>query len=145
MKLLQISGIQIVFSYITVITKKLGIGNEFVMTIGICLVELFGVVVSFGIVNRYGRRPLLMSTGAIMGVFLIIMGLLGVGNYVNEDMSHVYNKVVIAMYFLFTCEWYVGDVDDAHSRIQSRLIWLGVRSPGSAPVSCLEVAARTRL
>ncbi|TIA89553.1 hypothetical protein E3P99_01987 [Wallemia hederae] len=98
----QISGIQIVFSYIAVIAASLEIGNKFVITIAICVVELVGVIVSFGIVNRYGRRPLLMSTGAIMGVFLIIMGLLGVGNYVNEDMSHVYNKVVIAMYFLFT-------------------------------------------
>lgn len=37
-----------------------------------------------------------------MSVFLFIMGFLGVGNYTNPGMSAVYNKVVIAFYFLFT-------------------------------------------
>ncbi|TIC33118.1 sugar transporter [Wallemia mellicola] len=98
----QVSGIQIVFSYITVIAQDLNIGDEFIITIGVCLVELFGVIISFFIVNRFGRRPLLMSTGACMSVFLLIMGLLGVGNYTNEAMAPTYNKVVIAFYFLFT-------------------------------------------
>lgn len=99
----QISGIQIVFSYITVIAKKLELGSDpFVVTIGVTVVELGGVLCSFFIVNRYGRRPLLMYTGMIMAVFLLIMGFMGVGNYTTPSKSDTFNNVVLAMYILFT-------------------------------------------
>ncbi|TIA83541.1 hypothetical protein E3P89_02080 [Wallemia ichthyophaga] len=127
----QISGIQIVFSYITVIAQDLELGSDpFVVTIGVTVVELGGVICSFFIVNRYGRRPLLMYTGMIMAVFLLIMGFMGVGNYTTPSKSDTFNKVVLAMYILFTfAAWgplaWVCASELSGGRVKNKIMSLG--------------------
>lgn len=89
----QIGGVQFIFSYTTTFLGDVGIGDPFTITIivrgilfyfsssllTICstflqvdIVEVIGVICSFFLVNRFGRRPLLLITSAFMTAFLIV-------------------------------------------------------------------------
>ncbi|KIY44520.1 general substrate transporter, partial [Fistulina hepatica ATCC 64428] len=73
----QIGGVQFIFSYTTTFLSDVGIGDAFIITIVVDIIEVIGVVVSFFLVNRIGRRPLLLITSTFMTIFLILVGAMG--------------------------------------------------------------------
>ncbi|TYJ52670.1 hypothetical protein B9479_006719 [Cryptococcus floricola] len=73
----QISGVQFIFSYTTTFFALVGIQDTFIITIIVDCIEVLGVIASFFVVERYGRRPLLIYTGIFMFITLIIVGCMG--------------------------------------------------------------------
>lgn len=73
----QISGVQLIFSYATTIFSAVGIEDAFLVTIIVDIIEVVGVLCSFLLVNRFGRRVLLLSTSVPMFISLFVYAALG--------------------------------------------------------------------
>ncbi|WWC68316.1 uncharacterized protein I206_102241 [Kwoniella pini CBS 10737] len=73
----QISGVQFIFSYTTTFFTLVGLKDTFIITIIVDCIEVLGVLASFFVVNRFGRRPLLLYTGIFMLITLLVVGCLG--------------------------------------------------------------------
>jgi hypothetical protein len=73
----QISGVQFIFSYTTTFFELVGLEDTFIITIVVDCIEVLGVIGSFFIVGRFGRRPLLIYTGIFMFITLLVVGALG--------------------------------------------------------------------
>lgn len=104
----QIGGVQFIFSYTTTFFAKSGVGDAFLVTIIVDIIEVVGVVCSFFVVNRYGRRPLLIYTSIPMFISLFVAGGLGRGpNGIPETATQ--NRVLVAMIciyvFFFNLAW----------------------------------------
>lgn len=84
-------------SYATVFFQSIGQTNAFLYTIIVDLLEVAGVVVSLFIVNRYGRRPLLLYTMAFMTATLVVVGGIGIDRNRSESM----NTAIVAMIMLY--------------------------------------------
>ena len=63
------------------------------------IVEVAGVLVSFCLVNRIGRRPLLLCTTVGMAVTLFICG--GLGTIPSDQRSKAVNSVIAAMIIIY--------------------------------------------
>ena len=74
----QISGVQFIFSYATRFFVDIGQTNAFLYTIIVDVIEVVGVIMSLFIVNRFGRRPLLIGTGIFMTLTDIVIGAIGI-------------------------------------------------------------------
>ncbi|KAF5390512.1 hypothetical protein D9757_005203 [Collybiopsis confluens] len=98
----QIGGVQFIFSYTTTFLSGVGIENAFLITIIVDLVEVIGVVVSFFLVNRYGRRPLLLITSA----FMTIVGAMGSlhGNRTSSQNNLIAAGIILYVFF-FNLAW----------------------------------------
>ncbi|BFZ59655.1 hypothetical protein YB2330_000669 [Saitoella coloradoensis] len=94
----QITGVQFIFSYATVFVRDIGLGSAFLITIIIDVCEVIGVVISFFLIPRYGRRPLLLTTGIAMVVSLLIVG--GVGTPSNRSTGENTCIVVFIMIYV---------------------------------------------
>ncbi|SJL09240.1 related to HXT1-Low-affinity hexose facilitator [Armillaria ostoyae] len=103
----QIGGVQSVISYGTVFFESIGITNAFLVTMITDIVEVFGVLCSFMVVNRIGRRPLLLSTTVLMAIVLLICG--GLGTIPAESRSKSVNSAIASMIiiyvFIFNLAW----------------------------------------
>ncbi|KAK0444228.1 uncharacterized protein EV420DRAFT_1484721 [Desarmillaria tabescens] len=88
----QIGGVQFMQFLVTMITD---------------IVEVFGVLCSFMVVNRIGRRPLLLSTTVLMAIVLLICG--GLGTIPAESRSKPVNSAIASMIiiyvFIFNLAW----------------------------------------
>lgn len=63
------------------------------------IVEVFGVLCSFMVVNRIGRRPLLLSTTVLMAIVLLICG--GLGTIPAESRSKSVNSAIASMIIIY--------------------------------------------
>ena len=63
------------------------------------IVEVAGVLVSFLLVNRIGRRPLLLWTSCAMAVVLLICG--GLGTIPEAQRTDGVNKAIAAMIIIY--------------------------------------------
>ncbi|PWN43259.1 general substrate transporter [Ceraceosorus guamensis] len=94
----QISGIQIVFSYSAVLIASLSPNFDGILVnIIYTIVEVVGVLVAFLLVDRFGRRPLLLWTSVPMVISLLIAAALGSLN----DRSDNQNRAIAAMFGIF--------------------------------------------
>lgn len=75
----QITGVQFIFSYATVIATSLQLANPFVITIIIDIIEVLGVLFGFLVIGRFDRKALILWTSIVMIVSLIIVGGAGSG------------------------------------------------------------------
>jgi MFS transporter, SP family, arabinose:H+ symporter len=75
----QITGVSSVLAYATVIFERAGAGADasFEQTVYVGLVNLVFTVLAFVLIDRVGRRPLLLFGMAGMGACLALAGLLG--------------------------------------------------------------------
>jgi len=73
--ILQLSGINAVMYYSSTIFEFAGVSNNTSATIGMMTLNVGMTVVSIWLIDRLGRRPLLLGGTTIMTVALIIAGL----------------------------------------------------------------------
>jgi sugar porter (SP) family MFS transporter len=73
----QFSGINAIIAYASSIMQRTGLGasNSILYSIGIGVINLVATVVSIRLVDRVGRRPLLLFSIAGAGVSLVLLGL----------------------------------------------------------------------
>ncbi|KAJ9115477.1 hypothetical protein QFC22_005235 [Naganishia vaughanmartiniae] len=93
----QISGVQFIFSYATRFFVDIGQTNAFLYTIIVDVIEVVGVIVSLFLVNRIGRRKLLISTGIFMTFTDIVIGAIGI----KRERSDAMNTAIVAMIMLY--------------------------------------------
>lgn len=93
----QISGVQFIFSYATRFFVDIGQTNAFLYTIIVDVIEVVGVIVSLFLVNRFGRRPLLISTGIFMTATDVVIGAIGI----KRDRTENENTAIVAMIMLY--------------------------------------------
>lgn len=101
----QIGGVQFIFSYGTVFFKDVGMDDPFLVTMICDIVEVLGVIVSFALVNRYGRRPLLITTTSAMAAVLLVMGCLGTVKNRSPAMNTAIASMIIIYVFIFNLAW----------------------------------------
>lgn len=95
----QIGGVQFIFSYTTTFFSAVGIGSPFIITIVIDIIEVFGVLCSFLVVNRIGRRPLLLYTSIPMFISLFVVG--GIGTIDTAARTVTQNRTIAAMIAIY--------------------------------------------
>jgi sugar porter (SP) family MFS transporter len=73
----QFSGINAIIAYASSIMERTGLGasNSILYSIGIGAINLVATIVSIRLVDRVGRRPLLLYSLAGAGVSLVLLGL----------------------------------------------------------------------
>ena len=100
----QLSGINFIIYYGTRFFQSVGIGNPFLITLIINVVAFVSTLPGLYLVEKMGRRNLLLIGAAGMGVCQLIVGVVGV----STD-SQVANQVLIAFVciyiFFFEFSW----------------------------------------
>lgn len=79
--------------------------DPFLVTIICDIVEVLGVLCSFALVNRYGRRPLLLTTTTAMAAVLLVMGCLGTVSNRSKSMNTAIASMIIIYVFIFNLAW----------------------------------------
>ena len=93
----QIAGIQFVAAYSTVFIQDIGLSNGFVVTTIIYVVEVVGAFIALFLIDRYGRRPLLLPTCAIMASQMFVIGCLDI----KQPRSIQVDNGIVSMIILF--------------------------------------------
>ncbi|KAE8249445.1 hypothetical protein A4X13_0g5207 [Tilletia indica] len=101
----QIGGVQFIFSYTTTFFRDVGVDNEFMVTIVVDVIEVAGVLVSFPLVARYGRRPLLLLTSIPMFIALFVMAALGTIDGRTQLENRVIAACICIYVFAFNAAW----------------------------------------
>lgn len=73
----QIGGVQFIFSYTVTFMTAVGLKDAFIITIIVDVIEVVGVLCSFLLVNRFGRRPLILWTSVPMFISLFVVAGIG--------------------------------------------------------------------
>jgi SP family sugar:H+ symporter-like MFS transporter len=122
----------VIFSYTTTFFARAGISDAFLVTIIVDVIEVVGVLCSFLIVNRFGRRPLLIYTSIPMAASLFVAGGLGVdrnGLPVTVGEQHALVAMICIYVFCFNLAigplaWTVAS-ETAVGRNRQKLMSLG--------------------
>lgn len=100
----QLTGINFIFYYGTQFFKNSGISNPFLIGLTTNLVNVFSTLPGLYLVEKWGRRPILLFGAIGMCVCEFIVAIVGV-----TASSEVANKVLIAFVcfyiFFFACSW----------------------------------------
>jgi sugar porter (SP) family MFS transporter len=106
----QIGGVQFIFSYATVIAKNLQLANPFLITIIIDIIEVLGVIAGFFIIERVGRKSLILWCSAVEIISMLIIGGLASGPQIAPAVPPTaYGQAAIAFIcvyvFAFNMSW----------------------------------------
>ncbi|KAJ9490736.1 hypothetical protein VN97_g2518 [Penicillium thymicola] len=100
----QLAGVNFIFYYGTTFFQNSGIQNSFVITLITSIINVVSTFPGLYMVEKWGRRPLLMFGAVGMCVSQLIVAI--VGTAINSEVS---NKVLIAFVciyiFFFACSW----------------------------------------
>ncbi len=100
----QLSGVNFIFYYGTSFFKSSGIANPFVITLITNIVNVVSTFPGLYLVEKWGRRPLLLFGAVGMFICQYIIAIVG-----TTATSQVANKVLIAFVcfyiFFFACSW----------------------------------------
>ncbi len=99
----QLTGINIIFYYAPLIFEKMNVGGSALFqTILTGVANLIFTLIAFAMIDRFGRKKLLLGGSAAMGLFMVIIGVLF---YLNK----IDNYWVLTLIFLyigaFACTW----------------------------------------
>lgn len=89
----QINGIQWFYYFGTVFSESIGLSDPFLMTLIVFIIQVAVVLAAVLLANKIPRRPLLLTTTAIMTVSIFIVGCLGIP---GGDVSPTFGKVIIS-------------------------------------------------
>lgn len=101
----QLTGVSFIFNYGTVFFSQVGVGGPFVIMIMTNLVNLVGTVMSFFLVDRLGRRPLLLLGSVIMFIGHIAVGISGLNAEGNMTAKRSIVAFVLIYVFGFAASW----------------------------------------
>ncbi|KAH0613671.1 uncharacterized protein H6S33_005557 [Morchella sextelata] len=94
----QFTGVSFIFNYGTVFFSQVGVGGPFIIMIMTNLVNLIGTVVSFFLVDRLGRRPLLLAGSVIMFIGQLSVGVSGLK---AEEGDMKAKKAIVAFVLIY--------------------------------------------
>ncbi|KAJ5917126.1 hypothetical protein N7466_010680 [Penicillium verhagenii] len=100
----QLAGVNFIFYYGTTFFQNSGIQNSFVITLITSIINVLSTFPGLYMVEKWGRRPLLMFGAVGMCISQLIVAIVG-----TAATSDVANKVLIAFVciyiFFFACSW----------------------------------------
>jgi len=100
----QLTGINFIFYFGTVFFKSLGsISNPFLISLITTLVNVLSTPFSFYIIERFGRRRILLcgATGMIISQFIV--GIIGVTAGKSSSSSPQHNHAAVSAMIAFIC------------------------------------------
>lgn len=99
----QLTGINIIFYYAPLIFEKTHVGGSVLFqTVLTGIVNLIFTIVAFALIDRFGRKKLLLIGSAVMGVCMLIIGWLF---YTNRLSSYLVLITIFVYIAAFACTW----------------------------------------
>jgi len=100
----QATGINFITGYGIVFFIQVGIKNAFLIQLGLSLVAMPAIWISQFCIERFGRRPILLSSGLLTSTVLLVTG--GCGIATNK--SKALEQTIVAMVYLFIVVFNLG-------------------------------------
>ncbi|KAK0124914.1 hypothetical protein ONS96_008791 [Cadophora gregata f. sp. sojae] len=130
----QLVGVVFVIGYSSYFFQLAGLtpSVSFSMSVGVSVLGLVGVVCSWFLLNRVGRRPTAMFGTSILVLILFLIGILDVIPIRASNLGPVYGQVACIIVFAFIYLLTIGPVGYAlfaevsSSRLRSRTVSLGI-------------------
>lgn len=99
----QLTGINIIFYYAPLIFEKTHVGGSVLFqTILTGVVNLIFTIVAFALIDRIGRRKLLLGGSAVMGLCMFVIGWL----FYKNNLDNYWVLTIIFVYIAaFACTW----------------------------------------
>lgn len=99
----QLTGINIIFYYAPLIFEKTHVGGSVLFqTVLTGVVNLIFTLVAFALIDRVGRKKLLLGGSAVMGLCMFIIGWL----FYKNDLDNYFVLIMIFVYIAaFACTW----------------------------------------
>lgn len=99
----QMTGINIIFYYAPLIFEKTNMGGGVLFqTMLTGVANLIFTILAFWMIDRYGRKKLLLAGSAMMGLFMLIIGLL----FYTDNIESYWILIMIFLYIgAFACTW----------------------------------------
>ncbi|TAN13272.1 MAG: MFS transporter [Chitinophagaceae bacterium] len=99
----QLTGINIIFYYAPLIFEKTHVGGSVLFqTVLTGIVNLIFTIIAFALIDRFGRKKLLLFGSAVMGICMLIVGWL----FYTGNLSNYLVLITIFVYIAaFACTW----------------------------------------
>ena len=101
----QITGQAFTSQYSVVFYKQQGFTNAFLLGVVNNIVSLFCTLSTSLVVDRYGRRPILLTGGSLMAAFLFILGRVGVNPHPNQREKNTMVASVVLYGGAYAISW----------------------------------------
>ncbi|KIM95344.1 hypothetical protein OIDMADRAFT_45246 [Oidiodendron maius Zn] len=101
----QITGQAFTSQYSVVFYKQQGFTNAFLLGVVNNIVSLFCTLSTSLVVDRYGRRPILLAGGSLMAAFLFILGGVGVNPHPNQREKNTMVASVVLYGGAYAISW----------------------------------------
>ncbi|KIW69950.1 hypothetical protein PV04_02262 [Phialophora macrospora] len=101
----QLTGVNFIFYYGTSYFTSAGIDNPFIISVITCLVNICSTVPGLFLVERWGRRPLLMFGAVGMSISQLIVASVGTARPDEKAASNALIAFVCIYIFFFACSW----------------------------------------
>ena len=101
----QITGQAFTSQYSIVFYKQQGFSNAFLLGVVNNIVSLVCTSSTSLVIDRYGRRPILLAGGALMAIFLFILGGVGTNHHPNQNEKNAMVASVVLFGGSFALSW----------------------------------------
>ncbi|KAL2395781.1 Major facilitator-type transporter ecdD [Exophiala dermatitidis] len=101
----QLTGVNFIFYYGTTYFTSAGINNPFIVSVVTCVVNICSTVPGLWLVERWGRRPLLLFGAIGMSVCQLIVASVGTARPDESAASNALIAFVCIYIFFFACSW----------------------------------------
>ena len=101
----QLTGVNFIFYYGTSYFTAAGIENPFTVSVVTCLVNICSTVPGLVMVERWGRRPLLLFGAIGMSVAQMIVASVGTAKPDDQNANKALIAFVCVYIFFFACSW----------------------------------------
>lgn len=99
----QLTGINIIFYYAPLIFEKTHVGGSVLFqTVLTGVVNLIFTIIAFWLIDRVGRKKLLLAGSAVMGICMFLIGIL----FYTDNLDNYLVLITIFVYIAaFACTW----------------------------------------
>lgn len=132
----NIAGVPLMFGYTTYFFQLAGVDDPFLGNIIKQMVLVVGILISFYMVDKVGRRTLVIYGGAIMGVITLLVGGLG---FMTQTSSSGMALVALCSIWAFVYANSLAPIGKLAPKQASRIISANVISCQRLDQSCRNI------
>ena len=101
----QLTGVNFIFYYGTSYFQRSGISNPFIISVITDVVNVCSTIPGLYLVEKWGRRPLLMFGAIGMSAAQLIVASVGTAHPNDHTSNQVLIAFVCIYIFFFACSW----------------------------------------
>lgn len=128
----QLTGVVFVIGYSSYFFELAGLStsNSFTASVGVSILGLVGVICSWFLINRVGRRAMALAGTALLALLCLLIGILDI--IPTSNAGPVYGQVTCIVLFAFVYLLTIGPVGYAlfaeisSPKLRSRTVGLGI-------------------